>query len=182
MKMIVVSGIQAPDLKRVVGYLFLLAALWGCVNPFAPRLDLDNRQNTIITQQKTPEEVLQNFAYAYTFRDSLLYADLLDSSFIFEYFDPTIGESGAFESWGRDIELRTTGGLFRAFDGIELVWLNTIYQSSVNEREEIVYKNFRLTLIASDMNVILQGYAIFTFRLNADGKWRIKRWVDESSL
>ena len=180
--MIVVSGIQAPDLKRVVGCLFLLAALWGCVNPFAPRLDLDNRQNTIITQQKTPEEVLQNFAYAYTFRDSLLYADLLDSSFIFEYFDPTIGESGAFESWGRDIELRTTGGLFRAFDGIELVWLNTIYQSSVNEREEIVYKNFRLTLIASDMNVILQGYAIFTFRLNADGKWRIKRWVDESSL
>ena len=155
---------------------------WACVNPFAPRLETNSLQNSIITEQKTPEEVLQNFAYAYTFRDSLLYADLLDSSFVFEYFDPTIGESGAFASWGRDIELRATGGLFRAFDGIELVWLNTIYQNSLNEREEIVYKNFRLTLIASDMNVMLQGYAIFTFRLNADGKWRIKRWVDESNL
>ncbi|RMF56683.1 MAG: hypothetical protein D6743_19860 [Calditrichaeota bacterium] len=162
-------------------------ALWlctvaGCVNPFAPRLDNAGQQNALLTEQKTPEEVLQNFAYAYTFRDSLLYADLLDSSFVFEFFDPTLGESGAFESWGREVELRTTGGLFRAFDAIELIWLNTLYQSTVSPTEEILYKNFRLTLVGSDLNFTLQGYAIFTFRLDADGRWRIKRWVDETNL
>ena len=154
----------------------------GCINPFAPKLDESTQQSNIITAQRTPEEVLQNFAYAYTFRDSLLYADLLDSNFVFEFFDPTMGESGVFESWGRDVELRTTGGLFRAFNAIELVWLNTVYQNAVSESEEVLYKNFRLTLVTSDINFALQGYAIFTFRLGVDGKWRIKRWVDESNL
>ena len=154
----------------------------SCINPFAPKLDEQPGENNLITLQKSPEEVLQNFRYAYTFRDSLLYADLLDSSFTFEYFDASIGESGAFQSWGRDIDLRTTGGLFRAFDGIELIWLNTIYQASISDVEEMLYRNFRLTLVGSELNVTLQGYAIFTFRLNDDGKWRIKRWVDESNL
>ncbi len=160
----------------------LYATLSGCINPFAPRMDDSGQQNALITSQKSPDEVLQNFAYAYTFRDSLLYADLLDSGFVFEFFDPTIGESGAFESWGRDVELRTTGSLFRAFDAIELIWLNIIYQNTVSEKEEIQYRNFRLTLIGSDLSITLQGYAIFTFRLGTDGKWRIRRWVDETNL
>jgi len=154
----------------------------SCINPFAPKLDDQPGDNNLITLQKSPEEVLQNFRYAYTFRDSLLYADLLDSSFTFEYFDASIGESGAFQSWGRDVDLRTTGGLFRAFEGIELIWLNTIYQSAISDVEEMLYRNFRLTLVSSELNVTLQGYAIFTFHLNADGKWRIIRWVDESNL
>ncbi len=165
-----------------MGALGLCLLLASCLNPFAPKLDKNSQQSNLITSQSTPEEVLQNFAYAYTFRDSLLYADLLDSSFVFEFFDPTIGESGAFQSWGRDIELRTTGGLFRAFTAIELIWLNTVYQNSVSPSEEVLYKNFRLTLVTSDLNIALQGYAIFTFQLNPDGKWRIKRWVDESNL
>ena len=172
-----------PGLPFVLSLLVLLGGVFaGCLNPFAPRVDKSSQQNALITSQKSPDEVLQNFVYAYTFRDSLLYADLLDSGFVFEFFDPTIGESGAFESWGRDVELRTTGGLFRAFDAIELMWLNVIYQNTISDKEEIQYRSFRLTLIGSDLSITLQGYAIFTFRLGADGKWRIKRWVDETHL
>lgn len=162
----------------------IVLALWAtaCVNPFAPALDAESGQAGLITGQTTPDEVFQNFSYAYAFRDSLLYAGILDSAFIFEFFDPNRGESGAFESWGREVELRTTGRLFRAFEASELIWLNIIFRSTISEREETVYRNFRLTLIGSDLNITLQGYGIFTFVKNSDGKWRIRKWIDESNL
>jgi len=73
--------------------------IFRCFNPFAPKLEDAGNQNLIITEQKTPEEVLQNFKYAYVFKDSVLYSDLLDSSFVFIYFDPNEGSSGRFVSW-----------------------------------------------------------------------------------
>lgn len=159
-----------------------LATLYACLNPFAPRLEEQGSGEAFITEQRTPEELFQNFSYAYAFRDSILYADLLDSAFTFEFFDPNKGESGAFESWGREVEIKATNGLFRTFDASELTWLGTIYQSRISENEEIIYRNFRLTLVSSTLNFSLQGYGIFTFRRSADGKWRILRWVDESNL
>ena len=92
-----------------------------CLNPFAPKLHEGEESELIITDQKTPEEVLQNFQYAYTFKDSLLYSDLLDSSFVFVFFDPNQGTSGMFVSWGRDVDLQTTGRLFRNFDVIDFI-------------------------------------------------------------
>ncbi len=160
-------------------FVFVVA----CVNPFAPKLDTENVGGGLITAQKSPEEVFQNFQYAYTFRDSLLYADVIDSAFTFEYFDPNLGSSGGFSSWGRDVEIRTTGRLMRAFDAIELTWLNIIYQdSSRAESERVIYRNFKLTFVGSELNASIQGYGIFTFRKGSDDKWRIRRWVDESSL
>lgn len=162
--------------------VFSLGGLLACVNPFSPKLADSTAQDQFITEQQSPEEVLQNFRYAYNFRDSLLYADLLDSAFSFRFFNPDLGESGALDGWERENELRITSRMFRSFDSIELIWLNTIFQNKISESEEIHYKNFRLTLVGSAMNITLSGYAIFTFQRNADGKWRIKRWQDESSL
>ncbi len=153
-----------------------------CTNPFAPKLDEDSSGLTFITGQKTPADLFQNFAYAYTFRDSLLYAELLDSTFLFEYFDPNIGESGAFASWSRDVELKTTGRLLTAFETIELEWLRTIYESPEIDGELTVLRNFRLRLVGRELNVILQGAAILTLVRNPDGKLRIRHWVDESNL
>ena len=154
----------------------------GCLNPFAPELDNGNLGGELITGQRTPEEVLTNFRYAYTFKDSLLYADVLDSAFVFQYFDPEQGPSGMFVSWTRETDLRTTGGVLRTFDIINLEWLNTVYELSEGE-DEIVAKSFRLDLSSADFSFTASGFAIFTFRLSPqDRKWRIVRWVDESQI
>ncbi len=154
----------------------------GCFNPFAPELDKTLDTSNIITEQKTSDEVLQNFKYAYTFKDSLLYSDVLDEAFVFEYFDPNLGSSGGFVTWGRDVELKTTGRLFRTFDVIELIWLNTIFSRRTGNKEEIFIR-FSLNLFGSEFNFIVTGTAIFTFaQREVDGKWRIVHWKDESDL
>lgn len=154
----------------------------GCFNPFAPELDEDFDLSNVITDQQTPEEVLQNFRYAYTFKDSLLYSDVLDESFVFEFFDPNLEPTGGFRTWGRDIDLKATGRLFRAFDVIDLIWLNTIFSESEGEFERR-FITFNLNLSGAESIFLLQGTAIFTFKRSEDDeKWRIVRWKDESIL
>lgn len=163
-------------------FLFWFLTSLSCFNPFAPALDENIDLSNVITEQRTPEEVLQNFKYAYTFKDSLLYSDVLDESFVFEYFDTNLGPSGGFRTWGRDVDLNTTGRLFRGFDVIDLTWLNTLF--SENEGGfEIRFIRFNLNLFGPDFNFILTGTAIFTFKQSEDdNKWRIVRWKDESDL
>lgn len=136
----------------------------------------------MITEQQTPEEVLENFQIAYTFKDSLIYSDVLAEAFIFEYFDTNLGPSGSFMTWGRDTDLKTTGRLFRTFDVINLRFLNTLFSEAEGEFEKR-FVRFNLNLFGSDINFIITGTAIFTFRQSErDNKWRIVRWKDESDL
>lgn len=138
--------------------------------------------NQLITDQKTPEDVLTNFKYAYTFKDSALYSEVLDSSFVFVYFDPDYGSSGRFVSWGRDSDLLTTGRLFKSFQVIDLMWHSTIYTFGDSTTFEIS-KSFRLNLVNEDETILITGNAIFSFQKNPkDEKWRITRWKDESDL
>lgn len=154
----------------------------SCVNPFAPKLDDGSLTSELITEQRNPDEVLTNFRYAYTFKDSLLYSNVLDSAFVFQYFDPEQGPSGLFISWTRETDLRTTGRLLRSFDVINLEWLNTIYTITEGE-DETQARSFRLDLASSDFSFSVSGFAIFTFHRNPrDGKWRLLRWVDQSDL
>ncbi|HSD62257.1 MAG TPA: hypothetical protein VLB50_00605, partial [Ignavibacteriaceae bacterium] len=83
----------------------------GCKNPFAPAFNENiNGNNSTITDQKTIEGVFQNFQYAYTFKDTTIYGNLISEDFIFTYRDYDLG----FDvSWGRDEELKTTYGLFQ---------------------------------------------------------------------
>lgn len=154
----------------------------NCLNPFAPKLVDSNNEDLIITEQKTPDQVLDNFKYSYVFKDSVLYSELLDSSFVFIYFDPNIESSGRFVSWGRDIDLKTTGRLFRNYDVIDLIWNSTIY--SFNEEDRAEYsKSFHLSLIKDNETVNISGNAIFIFKKSEyDKKWRIIQWKDESDL
>lgn len=157
----------------------ILLILSAC-NPFAPELKDDIDLSNVITDQQSPEDVLQNFKVAYTFKDSLLYSDVLEESFVFEFFDPNLPPSGGFVTWGRDVDLKTTGQLFREFDVIDLVWLNTLFEESENGLERRFIR-FNLSLFGSELNFIVTGTAIFTFEFNQDdGKWRIVRWKDES--
>ncbi len=163
-------------------FLLALFFLQGCLNPFAPALDSNSDASRVITEQQSPEEVLQNFQYAYAFRDSLLYSDVVDESFVFEFFDPNQQPTGGLTTWGRDTDLETTGRLFREFDVIDLIWLNTLFSESQGELERR-FVRFNLNLFGADFNFVLTGTAIFTFRQSAsDNKWRIIRWKDESEL
>ena len=167
-------------------------ATWSCLNPFAPALDDGSLTADLITAQLTPEEVLTNFKYAYNFRDSLLYADVLDNEFVFQYFDPDQGASGIFVSWTRETDLRTTGRLLRTFDSINLEWLNTFnprLDTLRGDNGEIksvlasLSKSFQLSLNSNSFSFSVSGFATFTMRQSkSDSKWRIVQWVDKSDL
>ena len=169
-------------LVPIVATLLLVA----CFNPFAPKLDNAAGPPIIITPQESPEQVLQNFVYAYTFKDSLVYADLLDSSFVFVFFDPNAGGSGRFVSWGRDVDLKTTGRLFRTFETISLTWNQTIYDDDIYVDSVLVgkelSKTLQLNLFGKAEEYSLSGSAIFNFKQGDDQKWRITRWKDESQM
>ncbi len=164
-------------------FIFLFACYFlACFNPFAPALDQNPAPVIKITEQATPEETLQNFIYAYTFKDSLVYDNILDSSFVFVYFDPTLGTSGLFASWNRDVELKTTGRLFRHSEVLTLVWDSTIYETQEGMTAELA-KTLHLHIFGSYGEFNLTGSAIFNFRKSPyDNKWRITRWKDESQM
>ncbi|MFQ5639092.1 MAG: hypothetical protein ACE5IR_14005 [bacterium] len=162
--------------------LSLFCLLSDCFNPFAPALDEGQDLSSVISEQKSPDEVLHNFEIAYTFKDSLIYSDILAESFIFEYFDTNLGPSGSLMTWGRDTDLKTTGKLFRTFDVVDLKFLNTLFTERDGDTEKR-FVRFNLNLLGSDINFIVSGTAIFTFqRTDADSKWRLIRWKDETDL
>lgn len=172
--------VQRTPFSTLLSYTIIVVAGFSCFNPFAPELEKLPDLSNVITEQQNADEVLDNFRYAYTFKDSLLYSDVIESSFVFEYYEPNLEPSGAFVTWGRDVDLRSTGRLFRTFDTIDLKWLNTLF---VNDDSTKMFKRFTLNLLSSDVNFFLTGTAVFTFSQNeADGKWRIVRWKDESDL
>lgn len=171
----------------------LLSMSYGCANPFAPKLgEVEKGTTAILTDRLNPNEVLENFRFAYIFGDSLVYSELIDTGFVFVYFDPSIEGTGRFDSWGRDTELKATGGLFRAVRSMILEWNSTIdeeYWSPAPDSviatvyfEEAVYakisKGFQLKI---DSEIQLTGTALFSFeKENRGDSWRIVRWIDES--
>ncbi len=160
----------------IPGMLLVILALSSCTNPFAPALaDEDQPHSHLITQQKTPEEVLQNFQYAYTFKDSLVYAEILDSTFIFRSMNYNVYPPTPIE-WGRDVELRTTARMFRYFSTLDVVW-NTILPLDTT-RENPEYKiTYTLTLDGGRTIPPLNGEVLFKFILR-NKKYYISLWED----
>ncbi len=170
--------------------LFSLLLTTACENPFAP--GLTTRQagsNLILTEQKSAEEVLTNFSYAYNFKDSLVYADLLDSSFLF------ISKNFATDpvtdlTWGRDVDIKTTVGLFHHFQTINLVWDGTLSSHYINDEHSLkeIRKTFKLTLDGGIEIPTISGEALFVFRKSlisppdTSSIWRILRWEDRSTF
>lgn len=174
-------------------HYILFLSLFACVNPFAPELgNVDANASAVLTERTNPDEVLENFRFAYIFGDSLVYSEVIDTGFVFIFFDPTLEGSGRFDSWGRDVELRATAGLFRAVKGITLEWNSTIEESYWTPEPDSVLsvayfegakkakisKSFQLKL---GTEIQLSGTAVFTFSNERSGTgWRISRWLDES--
>lgn len=157
--------------------IFILFIYLSCVNPFAPGLVTDlNLASGILTEQKNPDEVLQNFLYAYTFKDSLVYSDVLDSAFLFRTWDYEQNPPVPVE-WNRDEELRITGRMFRAFTRLDLVWNRTVHMDTLAENLIEMRKSFTLTIDGGVNIPVLNGEVIFRF-IKRDKRWFILYWED----
>lgn len=159
----------------------LITLLYGCKNPFAPALDksTDNSSSTI-TDQKTIEGVFQNFRYAYTFKDTIIYGQLISDDYAFTYHDY---DKGFDVSWGRDDEMKTTYGLFQNSQRLDLIW-NNIVLSTEDTLTANIIRGFNLTITFDPTDVVrLDGRVNMSLRRSTpDSKWKITRWIDESNF
>ena len=167
---------------RVVVPVIVLVFLAAC-NPFAPAYDDSALTgDSILGDQTTTDGVFQNIKYAYTFKDTTIYGQLISSDYSFIYRDY---DRGVDVSWGRDEEMHITSELFRNVQRLDLVWNNVIAESadSTNTRS-VVSRNFNLTVTFNPSDIIrVDGYATLTMvRSDPSAAWTLLRWRDESNF
>lgn len=161
--------------------IFICTVFLSCVNPFAPRLDLnDFGSSSILSDQKTVEGLLHNFRQSYLFKDTTVYGKLFSPDFIFIFRDY---EKNTDVFWSRDEEMRTTYGLFQNSQRFDLTWNQTISSHEDSLLMQLT-KSFNLTVTFNPNDVVrINGYANFTLARNSmDGEWHILRWRDESNF
>ncbi len=168
-------------MKKIFAIVPLVMLVVSC-NPFAPRLDTGLTSNSILGDQTTIDGVFENVKYAYTFRDTSIYGQLINSDFTFIYRDY---DRGVDISWGRDEEMRATSGMFQNVERLDLVWNNIASLTTDSSGTQAnVTRNFNLTVTfnASDIERA-DGYANFNlWRAKSDAAWKIVRWQDESNF
>jgi hypothetical protein len=172
--------IKIPSVRfifLVIAQSYLLTIFISCENIFSPKLDLST-PTSILTDQKTVEGLFQNFKYAYTFKDTTVYGNLLTEDFIFIYRDY---ESGFDVSWDRATDMRTTNGLFQSAQKLDIVWNNIIFQGG-DSLVQNVKRSFNLTITFNPSDIArLNGFVDMNLRRSsADAVWKIQRWRDES--
>ena len=119
-----------------------LAVVHGCL--FSPDDDDDGCDNPPCNEpptpsRKTPNELLTTyFEQAYTSRDSILYAEMLDEEFSFHFLvqdaDSLRDLIGQNNYWGRTLDLESTGEMFRRSD-VTGITLNINVTSEVNSTD-----------------------------------------------
>jgi hypothetical protein len=158
----------------------LVAAAIGCTNPFAPRLDPDlSAVTSTLGDQRTVPGVFQNIQYAYTYRDTLIYGNLLHPEFRFEYYN---ADRGAEMRFLRDEEMRITNNLFKGADQIDLQW-NDIISLEGDSVLTNVTRNYNLKIVLPGNEVFrIDGRArLRLVRETPEEQWLIKIWYDASN-
>ena len=166
------------NILKVCAILFFVN-FFGCVNPFAPKLDTElGSEGSLISDQKTIEGVFQNLQYAYTFKDTSIYGKLINSDFTFTYRDY---EKEVDEAWGRDDEMRVTYGLFNNSERLDLIWNNIV---AITSDSTNVVRSFNLTITFNPTDVVfVDGKVNLQLLKTQDsGKWEIITWIDESNF
>lgn len=150
----------------------------SCINPFAPKIDEElSSSQSLISDLSNVEGIFKNFQYAYTFKDTLIYSQLLDKNFTFTYRDYNIG---ADVSWGRDEEMRVTYGLFQNTQRLDLVWNNIIMISGDSTH---VVRSFNLTITFNPTDIVyIDGKVNLELKKDINNKWKITHWIDESNF
>jgi hypothetical protein len=168
---------------KILAFPMMILFLYGCNNPFAPKLDTSpSGSETILGDQRTLDGVFQNFKQAYAFRDTTIYGQLLAPEFVFVYRDYDNG-AGIDVFWGRDDDIRTTYGLFQNVQRLDLVW-NSIIKSDIDTLSASIVRNFNLTVTFSANDIVrVSGYANLSLgRKHPEDVWQLTRWRDESNF
>ncbi len=156
---------------------FFINMFFSCDNIFSPRLD-NTTTKPIITDQKTIDGLFQNFKYSYTFKDTMVYSNLLTDDFVFTYRDYVLGYD---VSWDKPTEMRVTNGLFQNSQKTDLVWNNVIteFGDSLNVS---IRRSFNLAVTFNPSDVVrINGFVdMILTRQSTNDKWKIKKWRDES--
>lgn len=154
-----------------------MLTLLSCVNPFAPKIDETlGEAKGLISDQYNVEGVFQNFQYAYAFKDTLIYSQLLNKDFSFSYRDYDIG---ADISWGRDEEMKVSSGLFQNSQRLDLIWNNI---NSISGDSTRIVRSFNLTIAFNPTDIIFIDGRVNLTLAKENNKWKILRWVDESNF
>ncbi len=157
--------------------VFVLITLSSCVNPFAPSLDRSpNQGGGLISDLKTVDGVFQNFQYAYTFKDTTIYGQLLSNDFTFIYHDY---DEGVDKSWGRDEEMKVTYGLFQNTQRLDLIWNDIIL---ITGDSTSIIRSFNLTITFNPTDIEYVDGKVNLGLVKENGKWKIRRWIDESNF
>lgn len=161
----------------------VLILLSSCVNPFAPKLATVEIGTTgLLADQTTVDGVFQNFIYAYTFKDTVVYSKLIGPGFTFTYrdYDGTVPVDVA---WGRDDEMRSTSMMFQVVNNLTLNW-NSIVSESEDSLHATVTRGFTLTVTFNPGDISeVDGKAYFEFsRPSSSSPWQISLWRDESDF
>ncbi len=167
--------------SSVIGAVVLYLTAMGCVKQFAPGFDEGTTTpGTVMGDQKTVEGVFQNFKFAYTFKDTTVYGQILDPNFAFVFRDY---DQGVDISWGRDEEMRTTYGLFLNAQNLDLIWNNVISFAGDSVRANVV-RGFNLTVTFNPSDIIrVDGYVDMVMeRRELQSNWLITHWRDESNF
>lgn len=156
----------------------VMLGLLGCTNPFAPSLNTTPRANASIGDLRTIEGFFQAFRFAYLTRDTTLYGQLVAQNFQFT-FTNTYNQ----ETWARDVEMRTTNGLFRNCELLDLQWNSIVLQNGTDDSTQAeVWRTFFLRFGFSAANIqTLQGQArLILTRNKPTDPWQMTRWDDFS--
>ena len=168
------------SLRSLVFILFALS-LAAC-NPFAPALEEGDPFGTLTGDPTTVDGFFTNFQNAYELRDASLYEPLLDSSFVFLYYDY---DAQVERQWGFAQELESTRRLFQNASLIRLRW-NQIISQLLNPplTEARVVRSFNLTITLEGGDVFrTDGNVNFLMaRPDSTAPWQLRRWRDESEL
>lgn len=133
--------------------------------------------SSAISDLTSVDGVFKNLQYAYTFKDTTIYGDLIANNFSFIYRDYDLG----FDvSWGRDDEMKVTYGLFQNSQRLDLIWNNILLISSDSSN---IVRSFNLTITFNPTDiVVVDGKVNLSLQKNqSTNKWAINKWIDESN-
>ena len=165
-------------LFKVKIFLLVVVLITAC-NPFAPSKYSGDEGNLVLGDKTTVEGVFQSWRYSYIFADTSVYSSLLDDDFTFIYRNY---ELGIDNSWGKEVDLRTTRTLFDSTESIDLIWNEIVFEIGDSLSKNIL-RSFNLQLVfrADDITRINGRANIQLEREDPAERWKIVQWRDESN-
>lgn len=169
--------------RNSLGLITLLTIVFSilssCVNPFAPKLEENDTEISLLGKQNTIDGFFKNFKYAYQFKDTLVYGKLLADDFTFIFRDYSMGID---KSWGRAEEMLSTWGLFQGSNSADLTW-NEAVQSIGDSLLLDISRSFSLTIEFNPSDIIrIYGRANLRLKRNSsEDDWKMLSWRDESN-